>query len=55
MSVFSFFDSIDINFDSNDGLVDAIYDELIAVVKNMFRLPEFLTGEEVVCNSLKLL
>ncbi len=28
---------------------------LIAVVINMFRLPDFLTGENVMCNSLKLL
>jgi hypothetical protein len=28
---------------------------LIAVVINMFRLPNFLTGEDVMCNNLKLL
>ena len=29
--------------------------ETIAVVINMFRLPDLLTGENVECNGLKLL
>ncbi len=28
---------------------------IIAVVINMFRLPDLLTGENIVCNSLNLL
>jgi hypothetical protein len=28
---------------------------IIAVVINMFRLPDLLTGENVMCNGLKLL